>query len=109
MGARTYAKDLNTLYCIVLHSITITMMETISLRLEETFLRDLERIMKKYRYSTKTEFVRAAIRDKMGNIEKEELLMNLDKIAGKSKRKTTDEDLHKAREKLARIYENKFK
>ena len=83
-------------------------MESISLKLEKEFLSDIERIMKQNRYSTKTEFIREAIRDKIKQLEKEETLKKIDKIYGSSKRKTTDEDLHKAREKVANFYEKKF-
>ena len=40
-------------------------MKTISLKLESTFLQSIEKVMKKSNYTTKTEFIREAIRDKM--------------------------------------------
>ena len=40
-------------------------MENISLKLEKTFLREIEKLMKKHNYMTKTEFIREAIRDKI--------------------------------------------
>ena len=83
-------------------------MEHISLKLEGQFLRDLERAMKKKRYSTKSEFIREAIRDKIEEIEKKEMLAHIEKIAGKSKMKTTDEQLHKIREKIADEWDTKF-
>ena len=83
-------------------------MEMISLRIEGEFLRDLERAMKRYRYSTKTEFVRAAIRDKISDLDKEYALRAVEKLAGSSKRKTSGKDLHKAREKIERIYKRRF-
>ncbi|MBI2448818.1 hypothetical protein HYV49_00800 [Candidatus Pacearchaeota archaeon] len=82
-------------------------MESVSLKLEKNFLKDLERIIKNYRYSTKTEFIREAIRDKMDEIEKRGMLKNLEKVFGSSKHKTTDEDLHKAREKAFEKLEKK--
>ena len=75
-------------------------MESISLKLEGEFLKDIQSIMKKHRYSTKTEFIREAIRDKLKSIEEEQLLKNVEKVFGSSKHKTTDEDLHKVREKV---------
>ena len=57
---------------------------------------------------TKTEFIREAIRDKIIELEKQETLNKIEKLFGSSKRKTTDEDLHKVREKLAKDYEKKF-
>ena len=72
-------------------------MEAVSLKLEDAFLRDIESIMKKHRYTTKTEFIREAIRDKIRDLEKEELLLKAKNLYGASKRKTTDAQLHKAR------------
>jgi|SRR3989338_1472202 len=105
-GDYSKTKNLNTLHYYVLHSIT---METISLRLEGNFLKDIERIMRKHRYATKTEFVRAAIRDKMQELEKKETLRAIERIAGSSKRKTSDEELHRARQVLEKEYEKRIK
>jgi len=77
-------------------------MEAVSLKLEDTFLQDIEKTMKKHRYTTKTEFIREAIRDKIKDLEKEEALFRLEKAYGASKRKTTDAQLKKAREEAAR-------
>ena len=74
-------------------------MESISLKLEDEFLKDIQSIMKKHRYSTKTEFIREAIRDKIKDLEKEELILRAKSLYGASKRKTTDSQLHAAREK----------
>ncbi len=53
-------------------------MEQICIRLEGNFLSALERLMKKNRYATKTEFVREAIRDKMRQLEEREILADRD-------------------------------
>ena len=84
-------------------------MESVSLKLESGFMKDIEKIMKKNRYSTKTEFIREAIREKIDELEKKEALRNIDKLFGSSKRKTTDKQLHEAREALVEIYEKKFR
>ena len=83
-------------------------MEAISLKLEDTFLEDMEETMKKHRYTTKTEFIREAIRDKIKQLEKEEALLKVRKMYGASKRKTTDEDLKKAKERAFNDLEKKF-
>ncbi len=57
---------------------------------------------------TKTEFIRESVRDKIRELEKQETLKNVQKLFGSSKHKTTDEDLHKAREKAVRQLEEKF-
>lgn len=84
-------------------------MESISLKLENAFLKDIENIMKKHRYSTKTEFIREAIRDKIKDLEKEELILRAKSLYDASKRKTTDEHLHKAGEKAFRELEHELK
>lgn len=74
-------------------------MENISLKLEPEFLKEIEKIMKNNRYMTKTEFIRECIRDKITELEKRESLIKLRKLYGTSKKRTSDKELHKAREK----------
>jgi Arc/MetJ-type ribon-helix-helix transcriptional regulator len=76
-------------------------METMSIKLDDNFAHDIEQTRKKYRYTTKTEFVREAIRDKISRLEMKEALKRLHQTYGASKRKTTDAQLHAAREKAA--------
>lgn len=98
------AKDLY----ITLYVLSNTM-ETISLKLEEGLLREVDQKLKKNRYSTRTEFIRDAIREKLSDLEKDEILKSLVKLRGSSKRKTSDEQLHIAREKAFEELEKKFK
>ena len=84
-------------------------METVSIKLDESILKEIDGSLKKHRYSTRTEFLRDAIRTKLSEQEKEELLKEIPKLVGKSKRKTSDEDLHKAREKAFQSLEKKFR
>ena len=46
---------------------------------------------------------------KLSDLEKEKLLQSVEKLRGISKRRTTDEELHRARERLVKVYEKKFK
>jgi len=74
-------------------------------RFEEGFLHDMEKVMKNNRYSTKTEFIREAVRDKIKDLEKEAALMRVEKMYGagaKKGRKITDEMIHKAGEEAGR-------
>jgi Arc/MetJ-type ribon-helix-helix transcriptional regulator len=77
-------------------------MTTISIRFEEAFLRDIEAAMKGNRYSTKAEFVREAIRDKIKDLEKENALLRLEDVYGASKKRTTPTQLKDARAKAVR-------
>jgi len=49
-------------------------MENISLKLEKNFSNSIKRAMKRHNYSTKTEFIRAALREKMAILEEQEIL-----------------------------------
>lgn len=84
-------------------------MEAVSIKLEDTFLQDIKKTMKKFRYTTKTEFIREAIRDKIMDLEKEEALLKVKRLYGASKRKTTDTQLHQAREKAFRELDKELK
>ncbi|MBI4140247.1 hypothetical protein HY485_00250 [Candidatus Woesearchaeota archaeon] len=83
-------------------------METVCVKFEDGFARDIEQAMKKHRYVTKTEFIREAVRDKLSEFEKEEIIRRVKSVYGASKRKTTDEQLHAAREKAVQELEKEF-
>ena len=74
-------------------------MEPVSVKFDERSLKNLGKIMQKFGYSTKTEFIREAVRDKIRDLEKEEALKKINKIFGKYKGRTTDAQLHEAGEK----------
>ena len=84
-------------------------MENVSIKLDGEFLKNIELFMRKHNYMTKAEFIRQAIRDKIEQLEKEEMLRAVDRLAGSVKKKHTDEELHTVREKLIKKYEEKFR
>lgn len=84
-------------------------METISLKMDGVVLSEIDRKLSRYRYSTRTEFIRDAIRSKLSELEKRELLKEIDRLYGASKRKTTDEQLHEAGEKAFKEIERRLK
>ena len=81
-------------------------METISLKMEDGLLKEIDQKLPKHRYSTRTEFIRDAIREKLSDLEKDEVLKRISKLYGSSKRKTTDEQLHVAGDKAFELLEN---
>lgn len=82
-------------------------MEIITIKVGDGMAKEIKKAMKP-NYSTKTEFIRDAIRDKIKNISKEEALQNLQRFFGKAKTKTTDEELERIREKVGKEYMKKF-
>jgi len=84
-------------------------METVSLKFESEFLHDIENVMKRHRYITKTEFIREAVRDKIKELEKEDLFIaELKKFKGATKNKVSDKRLHDLREGISKEYAKKF-
>ncbi len=49
-------------------------MENVSLKIESRFLAKIKKVMKDYNYSTKAEFIREALRDKILDLEEKEIL-----------------------------------
>ncbi|MBI4453528.1 hypothetical protein HY636_02690 [Candidatus Woesearchaeota archaeon] len=62
-------------------------MESITIKVEGDLAREMNKAMRPY-YSTKTEFIREAIRDKLKNLKKQNLLEEVKKNFGKAKTKT---------------------
>ena len=74
-------------------------MESITVKFEDSFVHNIEKVMRRHRYFTKAEFIREAIREKVKELEKEDALSRIRRLYGSSKKKTTDEELHIAGEK----------
>lgn len=84
-------------------------MEPITVKFESELMGLIARLMKRHHYATKAEFIREAVRTKIEELEKKEQLDRIMALAGSSKRKTTDKQLHEIRDKLVKKYEEKFK
>jgi len=83
-------------------------METITIKMEDKLLNEIDQKLEVHRYSTRTEFIRDAIREKLSELEKEQVLKNLAQLKGSSKRKTNDALLHSARDKAFEMLEKKL-
>ena len=62
-------------------------METICLRLENNVVKEIDQKLAPFRYGTRTEFLRDAIRSKLSDLEKEEIFRKLQQNKGKYKSK----------------------
>ncbi len=83
-------------------------MEPITIKFEDDFIKVIEKVMNKHRYTTKSEFIRESIRERIKVLEKEEALARVRRLYGASKRKTTNEELHKAREEISEELKKEF-
>ena len=82
-------------------------MESITIKVEDDFAKEINTAMHPY-YSTKTEFIRDAIRDKIKFIKKESAMMELARYFGKAKTKTSYFEERKIRKKVGRKIAKRF-
>lgn len=66
-------------------------MESVTIKIDQQLAKEMGCAMKPY-YSTKTEFIREAIRDKLKQMKKEQALQQLSKRFGNMKNDGTMED-----------------
>ena len=67
-------------------------MGAISLKLDEKMLVHMDETLKEHDYSTRTEFVRDAIREKLVSLERERLIQSFLRLRGKAKKRTSMSD-----------------
>ena len=60
-------------------------MEVISLKIKEEILGEVDRAINVHRYNTRTEFIREAIRDKLTELEKKDLMKKIALLKGSLK------------------------
>ena len=83
-------------------------MESITIKVEEDFAKEIEKAMKPY-YSTKTEFIREAIREKVkSDIWEKELQEYQKKHPSLGAKQTTYQEERAIREKVGKEYAKKF-
>jgi len=77
-------------------------MEAITLKLDENMLDNIDNSLKSNNYSTRTEFIRDAIRDKLEGLKKEEIIAEFLKLRGKASKRTSLADNRRAKEEAGR-------
>ena len=83
--------------------------EMITLKLEDSFLDNIDTIVKKEGYQSRTEFIRNALREKVESSKLKEAMMELSKLKGASRKKTSDEELERLREKAFEKIDKKIR
>jgi Arc/MetJ-type ribon-helix-helix transcriptional regulator len=83
--------------------------EMITVKMDDAFLDDIDAVVKKEKYQNRTEFIRAALREKIDEIKLKKAMMEIAHLKGASKKKTSDEELEKIRERVFEEFDKKFK
>ena len=79
-------------------------METITIKVEKNMAKEIDEAMNP-NYSTKTEFIRNALRDKLEEIKRDKLIEEFMKFRGKAKKKTTYEENRKTKWEVSKEFE----
>ncbi len=82
-------------------------MESITIKVEDHLAKEIDNVMIPY-YSTKTEFIREAIRDKIKQLKQEHLLSELASQFGKVKNKTSVAQEREIRELVSKQLLEKY-
>ena len=77
-------------------------MEVVTVKFDETVLKRIDASIAKHNFNSRTEFIREAVRDKLSNLSREDLIKEFMKFRGKASKKTTYEENRKTREDVSR-------
>jgi len=81
--------------------------EMITVKLDGTFLKEIDSIVEVGGYQSRTEFIRNALREKVEQAKLKEAMIA--HLKGKSGKKTTDEQLERIRSKVFEEFERKLR
>lgn len=73
-------------------------MENVSVKFQEDVLKKIDISISQHNFNSRTEFIRDAVRDKLAELSKEDLMEEFLKFRGKAKKKTTHEENRKTRD-----------
>lgn len=78
--------------------------QMITLKLEDSFLKNIDNIVQRRGYQSRTEFIRNALRDKIDEEKYKEAAASIRPVygAGRKAIQTSDEELERIREKMAK-------
>lgn len=76
-------------------------MQIVSVKFTDDVLKKIDKGISKHNFNSRTEFIREAVRDKLQNLSKDELIAEFMKFHGKGK-PTTDAHRRRVREEVGR-------
>lgn len=83
--------------------------ELVTFKMEQKLLKKVDESAQTGNFQNRTEFIRAALREKIEDIKLKQAMMQIAHLKGASKKKTSDEELEKIRKKVFEEFEKKFK
>lgn len=83
--------------------------ELVTFKMEHEFLKDVDQTAKSAGFQNRTEFIRAALREKVDDVKLKQAMASIAHLKGAAKKKTTPEEYEKAREKAFEEISKKIK
>jgi len=77
-------------------------MEAVTVKFQEEVLKRIDETISEHNFNSRTEFIREAVRDKIAELSKEELMKEFLKFRGKAIKKTTFEDNLKTKQAVSK-------
>ncbi len=77
-------------------------MEAVTVKFQEDVLKKIDETITEHNFNSRTEFIREAVRDKLAELSKEELMKEFLKYRGKARKKTTYKDNLKTKQAVSR-------
>ena len=73
-------------------------MEVVTVKFQEDVLERIDNSISRHNFNSRTEFIREAVRDKLAELNKDDLIKEFLKFKGKAKKQTTYEENRKTKE-----------
>ena len=77
-------------------------METVSIKFQEDVLRKVDKSISSHNFNSRTEFIREAVRDKLEDLSRHDLIKEFMKFRGKAPKKTTDKERERTRQQVSK-------
>lgn len=77
-------------------------MQVVTVKFQEEVLKKVDRAIEGHNFNSRTEFIREAVRDKLVELSKEQLMTEFLKFRGKAKHKTTYKENLKTKEAVGK-------
>ena len=77
-------------------------MEIVSVKFQEDVLKRIDESIEQHNFNSRTEFIREAVRDKLADLQKEELVNEFLKYKGRSSKKTSVDENNRVKESVSK-------
>jgi len=77
-------------------------MQIVSVKFQDDVLKNIDKSISKHNFNSRTEFFREAVRDKLRELSREDLIKEFMKFRGRAKKNTSYEENMKTRDEVSK-------